>query len=204
MHESPRHLEGIAKEVHDRTGITRPVDAFRLADRCGLVVRFWSGRHGKIEGRTVFVPAAVRSTRQHRIVAHEVAHWLLRRAGCDDRDEDAADYLALALMLLRAPFERDLAETDWYLFALLERHPNVSAQAMVVRMTHLSPCAASVYDEGRRTALYLGEGAWEDAIDDELADAALEREAVVRDGLVAAYPLIDGRYRRVVVVRRVA
>ena len=110
MYESPRHLEGIAKEVHDKTGIARPVDAFRLAELCGLAVRFWSGRHGKIDGKTIFCPASARLTRQHRITAHEVAHWLLQRAGCDDRDEGAADYLALALLLLRAPFERDLAE----------------------------------------------------------------------------------------------
>lgn len=204
MNESPRHLEGIAKEVHDRTGIARPVDAFRLAQLCGLRVRFWSARHGKLDEKTIFVPASVRSTRQHRIVAHEVAHWLLRRGGCDDRDEDAADYLALALMLLREPFERDLAETEWNLFALLERHPNVSGQAMAVRMTHLSPCVASIYDQGRRTALYVGEGAFEDEHDGELADVALEREVVVRDGMVAAYPIIDGRHRRVVVVRRAA
>ncbi len=204
MYESPRHLEGIAAEVHGKTGIAIPVDAFRLAELCGLSVRFWSGRHGKIVGTQIYVPAAVRIQRAHRICAHEVAHFLLRRGGCDDRDEDAADYLALALMLLRTPFERDLRETDWHLFALLDRHPNVSAQAMCVRLTHLSPCAASIYDQGHRTALYLGEGAYEDAIDAELADAALDREAVICDGLVAAYPIIEGRYRRIVVVRRAA
>jgi hypothetical protein len=204
MYESPRHLEGIAKQVHDKTGIRRPVDAFRLAHLCGLEVRFWSKRYGRLDEKTVFCPGAVRIQRQHRIVAHEVAHWLLRFAHCDDRDEDAADYLALALMLLRGPFERDLAETEWNLFALLDRHPNVSAQAMCVRMTHLSPCATSVYDQGSRTALYLGEGAYEDASDAELADAALAREAMVRDGLAVAYPFIEGRYRRIVVVRRAA
>jgi hypothetical protein len=204
MYESPRHLEGIAKQVHDKTGISRPVDAFRLAQLCGLAVRYWSRRHGKLDGDTVYCPGGVRLTRQQRIVAHEVAHWLLRYAGANDRDEDAADYLALALMLLRAPFERDLRETAWDLFALLDRHPNVSAEAMAVRMTHLSPTAASVYDQGHRKALYLGEGAFEDPRDAELADVALEREAVVRDGLAAAYPLIEGPYRRIVVVRRAA
>lgn len=204
MYESPRHLEGIADEVHGKTGIAIPVDAFRLAELCGLSVRFWSGRTGKISDRQIFVPASVRPQRQHRICSHETAHHLLRRAGCDDRDEEAADYLALALMMPQGPFRRDLRDFDWDLFQLLAKHENVSAQAMCVRLTHLSPCAASVYDQGARTAVYLGEGAFEDSRDDEIADAALEREQIVRDGLIAAYPIIDGRYRRVVVVRRAA
>jgi hypothetical protein len=99
---------------------------------------------------------------------------------------------------------RDMRRLDYDLFALLERHPFVSAQAMAVRMCQLAPVVASIYDQGQRTALYLGEGAHEDPSDAELADAALEREAVIRDGLAAAYPVIDGRYRRIVVVRRAA
>lgn len=197
-------IEGIAKEIHDRTGISAPVDAFRLAELLGFITRPWGRAYSQVSGREIRYPARVRSVRQHRQVAHEIAHPLLTRGGEDDRDEEAADRLALALMMPRYAFVNDLGETDWDLFAMMQRHENCSAQAIVVRMCMVSDAAASVYDQGSRTALYLGEGAHEDPRDDELADRALQLESLVRAGLSTAYPLIEGRYRRIVVVRRAA
>lgn len=197
-------IEGVASEIHAETGVEAPVDAFVLADLLGFVTVPWSRGYGQVSGDRIRYPAKVRAVRQHRVVCHEIAHVLLRRAGLDDSDEQAADRLALALMLPRTAFVRDLGATDWHLYRMMERHPNCSAQAIAVRMCHVSPCAASIYDQGRRTALYLGDGAHEDASDDEAADRALELEAPVCGDLVSAWPLFDGRYRRVVVLRRAA
>jgi hypothetical protein len=193
-------IEGIALEIHRRTGAEPPIDAFVLAHQLGFTTRPWFRDFGQVSGREIRYPARLRHTGQHRLVAHELGHPLLRRGGEDDRDETAADRLALALMLPRAPFVRDLERTDWDLFALVAIHVNVSARGIAERMCHVSPAWTEVYDQGRRKYAY-GDGDEDHA---ELADVALEREQVVRDGLAVAYPLFDGRNRRVVVVRRAA
>jgi hypothetical protein len=205
MEQSPRHLEGVAKEIHDETGVECPVDAFVLADLCGLTCRPWSHAHGQIEGELIRYPAKARHTRQHGIVAHELGHWALRRGGCDDRDEAASRYLAGALLLPRAQFLADLAATEWDLFAMMSRHPNASAEMVACRMAQVSPAVASIYDEGHLTRRYVGEDAIEDAQDDaRIADRVLAGECCIRGELAAGYPLIDGRHRRAVIIRRVA
>jgi hypothetical protein len=193
-------IEGIARDLHGITGAEPPIDAFALAHALGFATRPWFRDYGRISGREIRYPARLRHTGQHRIVAHEIGHPLLLRGGEDDRDEVAADRLALAIMLPHTPFVRDLHRHDWSLFALLEIHANVSARGIAERMAHVSPAWTEVYDQGHRTHAY-GNG---EENHFELADAALGREAVVSDGLATAYPLLDGRNRRVVVVRRAA
>lgn len=198
---SPRHLEGLAREIHDATGIEPPVDAFVLAEACGVVVRPWSRADGMRIGDEVHYPVRARLVRQHGVIAHELGHWLLERDGKDPRDEASADYLAGALLLPRAAFLRDLAETDWDLFALQLRHPNASAQMIVVRMTQVSPATASVWDAGKLHRVY-GEHDVEEAR--RVVDLALELEEPIEVGEVRAFPVLDGAWRRVLVVRRAA
>lgn len=218
--ESPKHLEGIAQEVLDDLGLEPPMDAFVLAAALGLTLRGWSRSGGSITGDVIRYPVKARPVLQHFVVAHEVGHWLLTRAdaergeaaepddaACDelvsrDRDEEACDYLAGALLLPRAPFERDLTRTDWDLFALQELHPNVPASKIALRMCQLSPSAsATVWDAGR---LHSWTGAPDLALDRELVSLVLSEDRPARDGNVAAWPVLDGRWRRVVVVRRAA
>lgn len=203
--ESPCHLEAIAKELHDETGIECPIDALLLADLCGLDTKPWSASHGEIQGTLIRYPGGARVTRQHGVIAHEIGHWLLERARCEARDEEAARYLAGAIMLPRGRFLADLARTDWDLFAMLAIHIHVSAEMCAVRMCQVSPAVTTIYDQGSFTRRYVGEYAVrDDEHDAELADRALELEAPVRDGVVCAWPMIDQRHRRVVVVRRAA
>lgn len=193
-------VEGIAREIHDKTGAEPPIDAFVLASQLGFTTRPWFRDYGQVSGREIRYPARLRHTGQHRIVCHELGHPLLHRGGEDHRDETAADRLALAVMLPRTSFVRDLERTSWDLFALIAIHINVSARGICERMCHVSPAWTEVYDQGHRTHAY-GDGEEDYS---ELADVALEREAVIQDGLATAYPLLEGRNRRIVVVRRAA
>lgn len=203
--ESPRHLEGVAREVHDETGVECPIDAFLLAQLCGVDTRPWPRSHGEIVGDLIRYPARARHTRQHGVVAHELGHWLLRERGLDFRDEASARYLAGALMLPRRGFLEDLSATDWDLFAMLAIHVNISAEMCAVRMCQLSPAVATIYDQGHETRRYVGEHAMrDDDADRTLADRALELERPVRGEGAAAWPMLDGAHRRVVVVRRAA
>lgn len=201
----PPDFEGIAKRFHDETGVRCPVDAFELADLCGLDTRPWSASHGEIKGTLIRYPGGARLTRQHGVVAHEIGHWLLRRHGFEMRNEKAARYLAGALMLPVRRFLSDLERTDWHLFDMLDIHVNVSAEMCAARMCQVSPAVTTIFDQGTFTRRYFAEGAArDDGHDAELADRALDLETPVRDGVVCAWPMIDREHRRVVVVRRAA
>lgn len=52
-------LEAIAKRMHDETGVECPIDAFDLADLCGLDTRPWSRSHGEIVGTLIRYPGRV-------------------------------------------------------------------------------------------------------------------------------------------------
>lgn len=193
-------LEGIAREAWETTGELLPVDAFELAHLCGLRVRGAAGSGGSVdlEAGIIRYPTRARLTRQHGVVAHELGHWLLHRAGEDHHVEWAARYLAGALLLPRVAFLRDAHACDWDLAELRVRHPNASAEMVVVRMTQVSPACAWVWDDGRVRRTY-GASAGEDV--EAIVGRVLASEAPLRDGAVRAWPLLERGYRRVVVVR---
>lgn len=198
----PEVLEGIAREAHESTGGLVPVDAFELAFLCGLELVPWRRSAGALEGDRVWYPVKTRPERQHGTVAHELGHWLLRDYRMDARDEDAARYLAGALMLPRATFVRDLDATNWDLIRLQGRHPNASAEMIVVRMTQVSRACAWIWDAGKLARVY---GApCDDGSVAALVDRVLTLEEPVAEGSVCAWPIFDGRWRRVVVVARAA
>jgi hypothetical protein len=203
---SPRHLEGIAKEIHDTTGVECPVDALELADLCGLELRTKGGETARIDlaAGVLRYPVRVRHSRLHGLVAHELGHWALWRALLNHLDEGAARYLAGALMLPRARFVLDLDRTNWDLNELCALHPNVSRQMASVRITQVSPATVTIWDCGKLHAQY---GQWDEfnpEDDHAIADEALASEQVVRTDAVSAYPMLDGRHRRVLCVRRAA
>lgn len=194
-------LEGISLRIHDELGV-EPPNAFAIAEQLGIEVRCWSKPHGRRQGDVIWCPRPlkVRETRRHGIVAHELAHWLLDAFGLDARCEPSARYLAGALMLPRARFLRDMERVDYDLEALRELHPNASAEMIVVRMTQLSSATAWVWDNGKLARQY---GVDEDDVG-ELVDRVLTVETPVRDGELGAWPIFDGRWRRVIVVKKAA
>ena len=198
---SPRHLEGIARELHERTGTSAPVDAFRLAALLGFACKPWGRGGGSIDLRTKVIrySAAAAETTQHGIVCHELFHYALGRAGEDDRDEEACRYGAGALLLPLSPFKADSFRLSFDLEAVRELHPNASGQMVCVRFAQVSPVSTSVWDHGHEKASYGP------AIDRDLAAGlvwqVLDTGLAVR-GEVSAFPLFTGSWRRVIVVDR--
>lgn len=197
--------EAVARAVHDATGVDAPVDAFELAVACGL--RLEAGQRGgaMLDGDVVRFDVQARPQRQHGLVAHEVAHYVLRLHGEPD-PEPAARYTAGALLVPRAAYDRDLRETAWDLEQLRVRHPNASAEMLARRIAELRDAVITVLDEGHvharvRSPWMPAPSRKLTALERELADAALGSGEVQRSGeLLAAYPLLDGRHRRVIVV----
>jgi hypothetical protein len=202
MKTSTAVLEALAQEVHESTGGLLPVDGFELAHLCGCELVPWRKAQGLRVGDTIRFPMKARPTRQHGVVSHELGHWLLEDAGLDPADEDAARYLAGALLLPYRPFRRDLMACNWDLFAIMERHPNASAEMIVCRMTQVGPAAASIWDAGKLARRY-GE-APDPAQEAALVDRVLTLERPARDGELHAWPIFDGPWRRVLIVQRAA
>lgn len=202
MIHSPRHLEGLAREVFDVTGLEAPVDAFALLEACGLSCRPWGKAIAEIDigAEMIRYPIRARPERVQRLVLHEVGHWVLQRAGESDEDEEDVDYLALALLLPRAHFLADLGELGHDLPAIKARHPNASHEAIAVRIVQLSPAFASVWDAGHLHRTY---GERDPDNDRALVDCVLSTGKSVR-GDVSAFAVFDGSYRRVIVVGRTA
>lgn len=196
-------LEGIARDIHDSTGDMLPVDAFELAQLCGLELRPWGHADGSLDlvRGIIRYPSRARLVRQHGVVAHELGHWALDQAGEDHTREWAARYLAGALLLPRSAFLADCWACDWDLDELRQRHPHASAEMVVVRMTQVSPACAWVWDDGAVRRTY-GASAGEDV--EAIVGRVLASEAPLRDGAVRAWPLLERGYRRVLVVRLAA
>ena len=198
MRISGRHLEGLARQIHEDLQLEAPIDAFALAEAMGLRLKPWSKSGGMCVGNVVCYPAKANAVRQHGTIAHECGHVVLDRAGEDAQDEDAADYLASALMLPRSAFLRDLDAFNWDLLAIHERHPNASWQMLVVRCVQLASASASVWDAGHLHAEYGGPNI---EAHRELVMRVLETGRV-EHGDAAAYPVFSPGFRRVVCLSR--
>lgn len=197
-----QELEGIARDVHDQTGLDAPIDAFEIAAAMELICKPWMRADGARVGDVVHFPSKARDSRQHGTVAHELGHWLLDFHGHDARNERAARYLAGALMLPRQRFVRDCETTDYDLDELQRIHMHASAEMIVVRMTQVSPATAWVWDAGKLSRVY-GVPSDDESIAG-LVDRVLTLEEPCREGHVRAWPRFDGQWRRVLVVARAA
>lgn len=199
--------EGAAARALDEACVGAPVSAFDVAHGLGLAVEAWSGAGAALDlaARVIRVNPRVRTVRRHGLIAHEVGHYALIRERCDS--EEGARYLSGALLLPRRDFDADLRHTAWSLLRLRERHPNASAELIARRIVELRDAVATIIDNGRVTrriaSPWLADprlarvSRWERA----LADAALEAGEEVRgDELCYAVPLVDGPWRRAIVV----
>lgn len=196
--------EAVARAAHEATGIGAPVSAFDLAAAYGLVSLPRCRSGAMLDGDVVRFDGTARPSRQHGLIAHEVAHYLLRRQAEPD-PEPAANYTAGALMLPRARFDRDLRRS-WDLLELRRLHHNASAEMLARRITQLRDAVVSVLDQGKLRARVASPWAPMPSprltpLERELADAALAGGNVQRESeLLAAYPFFDGPHRRVIVV----
>lgn len=145
-------LEGIALELLRATGCDDPpVDAFELAECCGLRVVY--GSAARLMGSTITIPARVTYARRlHGLVAHELGHFALRRARLDDC-EQSARYLAGAL-LVPAPSVMTAMRLRLTAEQMFETHTNASAEMICRRAEQVAGARVSVRERGR---LVLGD-----------------------------------------------
>lgn len=194
---SPR-LEGIAADLLSSSCTDPPVDALELAAACGLHVLI-SPVHGGalLYDGTIYVSPRVSVTQLHERVAHEIGHWALERAREDD-SEEAADYLARALLLPRDALLRDLRH-GWDLRALTAKYAFAAPSTVAVRVAELRAGTAAIYDY-RMLARRVGPP---HEAERDLLDAALRTSEPVRlDALTGAWPI--GPRGRVVVLASAA
>ena len=207
MDDHAATLEGIAGEILEQTGCDDPpVDAYELAECCGFDLMPTTGS-AFMRGKLIYVPTKARSVRQHGQIAHELAHWALRRAKEVDEHPEVR-YVAGALMLPRQAFDRDLTASAWDLRALQARHANASAQMIVYRLVGLRDAVASVWDDGKLTARVASpwlpdalRGQRPSRLERRLAKECLEGGEVLQPGkLVWAFPVFTPGWKRVIVV----
>jgi hypothetical protein len=191
--------EGCARYVHDETGVDTPVDAFTLAYAFDLRLNPRNGGGASLNGQDLFYDASAPLRVQHMLVAHEVGHYALRYCGEPD-SEEAADYLASALMLPRRTFDRDLIETAWDLEQLCARHPNVTGEVVALRIPELREAMVTVADVSwPLTRLLPRSRVWSPwfeetpnmltAVEYDIAGRAVVTGETQRFGGITAYPL---------------
>lgn len=205
MSDSAAIWEGVALSVHRGTGVDAPVDAFELADLCGLSLVPDARGGAFLRGEAVHYDGAARHVRQHGLVAHETAHHVLRLHGEDD-PEQAARYTAGALMLPRADFDRDLRRT-WDLRELRAKHLHCSAEMIARRVCELRDAVVTIVDNRKVRArvcspwLVVPEFGRLTRYEREMVDATHASGEPQHAGeLLAAYPFFDGPHERVVVI----
>lgn len=188
-------LEGIAAELLERWQ-GEAVDAIDIAESWGLEVCYSDAGESILMGDTIFVPRKVRLSRLQWLVAHELGHWALRRAGEDDSDERSASYVGGAVLVPRRDLSRSLRQ-GWDLDELRRQHPYAPAHAIAVRVAQVREAGVAVYDQGRLRRR------WGPTVEKEreLADAALQSGLAARlDACTGGWPVFDGSYRRVIVL----
>lgn len=200
--------EGVARDFHESTGIGAPVSAFDVAAALDLPCIPDARGSAWLDAAGIHYDPTARHVRQHGNVVHESAHVLLDAAKVelpDDPEETAVKYTAGAVMLPRVQFSQDVRATAWDLDQLRLRHPNASAEMIARRLTQVREAVITVFDQGRvhRRIASPGMAAPQRVtpIELELADAALGHGKPARaNALLGAWPLLDGRHRRVVVI----
>ena len=165
-------LDDCAAEVLAAAEIVRPpVDAFRLAERLGLVVardgaspargrlvRLHAGGRG--ECGTVLLADEERPERRHWALAHEIgesvayrvfAHLGINPAAAPPATrEQVANHLASCLLLPRSWFVRCGRRVDWDLLELKEHFSTASYELIARRMLEMPPPAiVTLFDQGR-------------------------------------------------------
>ena len=209
----PEDWEGAAAALLEETCTSAGCNMIDLADACGLVVQYRAKSGAEIDGSVLWVESRGTPERAQALIAHELGHFALKRAGLPD-SERGATYVGGCLRMPRREMLRDLRETAWSLAAMMERHPYASAVALAVRITQLRTAALALFDPCGRVRPWrvASERVARDVarapttLEHDLAIAAhLEGREVRHGQLVVAIPLRDERTgeERVLVVGHV-
>lgn len=177
--------EGVAREYHEATGVDDPpVDAFLAARRARLRVEYSVGPSAlDIERRVIRVNPRQHPRHVQIDIAHELGHYLLDRAGAANT-EPAAKYLSGALLGPRRHVDRDISARGWSVRVLQERHRNMPALALALRITQLRDAVATIFDPLGRISPWRRASPWIE--DPRIVDKPSKRE---RDFALRAFDI---------------
>lgn len=208
----PEEWEGAARELLDATCTTAPVNALDLADALGFTVEYWARANADVdrEAGIIFVPSGARPERMQSLVAHELGHVALDRAGLP-QSERAATYCGGALLMPWRDMYRNIRDAAWSPTALRTIHVHAGHVALAVRITQMRTAALALFDPHGRTPTWrvASERVGRDIartptrLEHDLAIEAWNEQCEVRHGeLVVATPLPDylpGEHRVLVI-----
>lgn len=202
-------LEEVARETLERANVGTPVDPEDVAiDQELDLFDGGPGCGGYLVGRKIIIDNALRRERRAFAIAHELAHWLLRRRGIRD-DETSVNYLAAALLLPRFEFESDLRQRGWDLIALCARHRFASFEAVARRICALRAARAVVFDRPLRGqqrprwyAIPRGHRPT-DLERDAASEAVATGAPVVITSEITAWPVLEHDWHRVITLANV-
>lgn len=144
-------------EAWESTGELFPVDVVEIAARCGVRVTTWPRRIALRRGDAIWIPACASEIEQRFAAAHELGHWLLEEHGLDAHDEDAANYLAAALLMPRCHFAAAVRALS-YDIPEIARAFGVTQTAALLRLGEMGAVELSVVETPSR--VYV-RGEWE-------------------------------------------
>lgn len=182
-----------------------PMNAFSIAGALGIKVVSADIRAAKLVGDTILLAKGAREVRQHGLIAHELGHWALLKAGNED-PESAASYVGAALMLPQRPFSVDLRATGWDVRALRAKHVHCSAEMIARRIVALRDAVVAVWDQGKLTTRivspWLPEGYRRiSKFERDLAAEVLASGETINAGnLLWGFAVFEGDYKRVITV----
>lgn len=160
-------LDAVVAELLDAAGVSAPpVEPLQLARHLDLVVAYDADQASRARYKrcgprgAIFLKPDVRAERLHWALAHELGEWhawrVCQQAGLSESDlgqgdrEELANQFASRLLLPHQWFTEDYRETAGDLFALKQRYPTASHEAIAWRMLEGGrPTVVTVYDQGR-------------------------------------------------------
>lgn len=208
MSDEAARWEGAAAALLEDVGADdQALDPRAIAYACGLRLLPTMDRSGLgacMVGTVIRYPAAARPVRQAGVVAHELGHFALDRAG-EEQSEQGAAYVGAALLVPRRALDRELRRHGWDLPALQPGFPHASAELLARRIAEVREAVVTILD-GRRVKARIA-SPWLSApsraltpLEREAVDVARASGAGVAGEHVRAWHLVEPGYDRVIVI----
>lgn len=193
--------EGLAREVSEESGLDdRPRTCARVLAVCYFGLRLCprAGAEARLIGDRVIYPAEAGEQAAQYFLAHELGHETAVDAGvAAEVEERVASRIGVALMLPRAPYLRDIANTGWDIEALGELWPLASRWIHARRLAEVTrgDAVASRWTRAgcvSRIGASMSNGGVATPLERSLAQSVMRGGRALRNPRMRAWPTADG------------